>query len=215
MKFSRGRLNQYLLLNSEKSLSKHLVEKELFSEASFYDFIGKHKAFVIKPAFGSSEIYVTIDDHGFKIKSNTNLITFADKQEVYQHLVCNEVKQKYNIIQPVMFNSRIHFQKLITVHRKSPSDKWRLASKTKKNRTVFGSFFYMFNWRKIKKVSIIAAKKLGDSYPMCNTIVIEILYDLIGGVWIQDTVLHLPTSKWRQYQTLMTKSSLESYRSRY
>ena len=46
---------------------------------------------------------------------------------------------------------------------------------------------------------------------MCNTIVIEILYDLIGGVLIQDTVLHLTTSKWRQYQTLMTKSSLESF----
>ena len=58
MKASSGRLGQYLLLNSEESLSKHLVETELFSEASLYDFIKKYKTIVIKPVFGPGEICV-------------------------------------------------------------------------------------------------------------------------------------------------------------
>ena len=41
MKASSGRLSQYLLLNSVEGLSKHLVETELFSEETLYDFIGK------------------------------------------------------------------------------------------------------------------------------------------------------------------------------
>ena len=58
---------------------------------------------------------------------------------------------------------------------------------------------------------MLVAKKLGESFPTCNTIVIEIVYDMKGGIWIQDTVLHLSRSKWSQYLTLITKSSLESF----
>ena len=50
---------------------------------------------------------------------------------------------------------------------------------------------------KIRNVSLFVAKKLGESFPECHTIVIEIMCDVKGGIWIQDTVLHLPISKWR------------------
>ena len=60
-------------------------------------------------------------------------------------------------------------------------------------------------------LSLLVAKKLGESFPTCNTIVIEIVYDMKEGIWIHDTMLHLSSSKWSQHLVFITKSSLESY----
>ena len=147
MKASSGRLGQYLLLNSEESLSNYLVETELFSEASFYDFIKKYKTFVIKPVFGPGEIYVYTENNIFRIVSKTNSITCTDKEEVYHHLVRNEIKQKYYIIKPVKMNRRYsqnNCQYLVTVHRKSTSLEWHLIFKTEKNNSILGRGIYMY-----------------------------------------------------------------------
>ena len=112
MKASSGRLSQYLLLNSEENLSNYLVETELFSEASLYDCIKKYKTFVIKPVFGPGEIYVYTENNMFRIVSMMNSITCTDKEEVYQHLVRNEIKQKYYVIKPIKMNRSVFSEQL-------------------------------------------------------------------------------------------------------
>lgn len=214
LKASRGRLGQYKILASEESLCKHLVETELFSKESLFRYMEKYKTIFIKPAYGASKIYISTENEKYVIKSNTNLFTVTSKEDVYEHLIRNELNQKYYVIQPTKTNVgffRNYFQYFVTVHRKSPSADWCYKSKTEKSRSTFGKYFYMFFLRRIENISILAAKKLGESFPDCNTIVIEIMYDLKGGIWIQDTTLHFPISKWSQYQTLATKNSLFSF----
>ena len=58
-----------------------------------------------------------------------NSITCTDKEEVYQHLVRNEIKQKYYVIKPIKMNRRYfqnNFQYFVTVHRKSTLHEWHL-----------------------------------------------------------------------------------------
>jgi hypothetical protein len=214
LKVSRGRISQYRLLNSEEKLSKHLLETELFSEALLFTFLEKYKTIVIKPAFGPSEVYVTPEDNQFKIISNAKQTKFINKEDLYQQLVRNELTQKHHIIQPGKFHSaflKSPFQYFVTVHRNSSSAEWYYVSKTEKNRSVFGQFFYMYFLKKIENIAILAAKILGEAFPDCHTIVIEIAYDLKGGIWIQDTILHYPNSKWNQFITLNRNRTLSSF----
>ncbi|MHA6260170.1 YheC/YheD family protein [Sporosarcina sp. CAU 1771] len=210
MRFSRGRFNQYELLKSDKEVSNYLVEKALFSEASFFHFIEKYKVIVIKPAFGPGEICVSVNNDEITIKSISNSITFNNKQEAFRHLLDFEVKQKYQIVQEVKTTSRCPFMHLLTVHRKSPIDKWQVVSKIT-NQKGIGCFVSLIINSKIIKASILAAEKLGIAYPLCQTIVIEIVNSLNGALWIQDTILHGSTSKWSQYQTLLRKRSLRPF----
>lgn len=214
MKASSGRLSQYVLLSSEKRLSNYLVETELFSETSLYDCIKKYKNVVIKPVFGTREIFVYTENNMFRIESMLKSITCTDKEEAYQHLVRNELKQKYYVIKPIKMNHRCsqkNFHYLVTVHRKSTLHEWRLMGTTEKSNSINGRGIYKFFCKKIASLSLIVAKKLGESFPACNTIVIEIVYDMKGGIWIHDTMLHLSGSKWSQHLVFITKCSLEPY----
>lgn len=214
LKASSGRISQYRLLNSEEKLSKHLLETKLFSKDSLFTFLEKYKTIVIKPAFGPGEIFVSSENNQFKIISRAKLTKLIDKEDLYQHLVRHKLTQKHHIIQPGKFHSyflQSPFQYFVTVHRKSPSAEWCSVSKTEKKRSLFGQFFYMYFLKKIENISILAANTLGEAFPECNTIVIEIAYDLKGGIWIQDTILHYPTSKWSQFTTLNSNSTLSSF----
>lgn len=214
LKASSGRIGQYRILNSEAILSKHLLETELFSKASLFTFLEKYKAIVIKPAFGPGEICVSSENNQFKIISRGNLTKLINEEDLYKYLVNNELTEKHHIIQPGKSHScflKSPFQYCVTVQRKLPSDEWCFISKTEKNRSVFGQFFYMCFLKKIENISILAAKTLGESFPKCNTVVIEIAYDLKGRIWIQDTVLHFPKSKWSQFITLNINSTHSSF----
>ena len=211
---SSGRIGQYRILNSEEKLSKHLLETELFSQASLITFLEKYKAIVIKPAFGQGEICVSSENTHFKIFTKTNLKVLMNKEDLYQYLVSHELTEKHHIIQPGKFHScflKSPFQYFVTVHRKLPSAEWHYISATEKNQSVTGKFFYMYFLKKIENLSILAAETLGESFPECNTIVIEIAYDLKGGIWIQDTGLHFPKSKWSQYISLNINSTLSFF----
>lgn len=211
---SRGRFGQYRKLTSDKRLSKYLLETELLSEKSLFTFTEKYKTAVIKPVFGPGQIYVSSEDNQYKIISKSNLITLIDKQHIYEHLVNNELTQKYYIIQPGNVHSRFFrktFQHFVTVHRSSLSSKWNCLSNTAKLHSLLGKLLYRFFLRKIENLSILAAKKLSESFPECNSIVIEIAFNLKGEIWIQDTVLHLSRSKWDQHQVLNSNHFLSSY----
>ncbi|WHY85497.1 YheC/YheD family protein [Neobacillus novalis] len=214
MKASSGRIGQYKILKTVGSLCKHLLETELLSEASLFKFLGKYKTIVIKPVFGPDEIFISHENAKFEIRSGAKITTVMNKEEIYPHLICNEITQNYYIIQPRWINSgfiKSHFQSFITVHRKSASSEWYLKSKAEKYSSVFGRFFYKLFLQKIKKLSIVVAKKLGESFPGCNSIVIDIGYNQKGNIWIQDTALHFPKSKWSQYLILTDKSTLDTY----
>lgn len=192
----------------------HLLETELLTEASLLKFIEKYKLIVIKPVFGPNEIFISSESEKFKIRSKANITTVMNREEIYPRLILNELTQNYYIIQPRWMNSgffQSHFQSFITVHRKSASSEWCLISKSEKYSYVFGRLFYKIFHRKVEKLSIVVAKKLGESFPWCNSIVIEIGYNQKGAIWIQDTVLHFPKSKWSQYHTLSAKSTLASF----
>lgn len=214
MKSSRGRLGQYSLLHSVESLSPYLVETELFTEAAFYVCIEKYKAFVIQPVFGPGEVRIFSENSKFRIVSKTNTIICVDREEVYQHLVRNEIKQKYAVIKPIKMNCRYaqgncHY--FVTVHRRSATCEWRLHAYTEKVKTTNGRGIYKYFRREIAKVCLLAAKQLGAFFPACHTIVIEIVYDMKEGIWIHDTVLHYPRSKWSQCLALTVKSLLEPF----
>ncbi|MFJ7933873.1 YheC/YheD family protein [Sporosarcina sp. NPDC096371] len=214
MKASSGRLSQYLLLSSTESLSKYLVETELFSEASLYEFIKKYKTLVIKPVFGPGEVCVFTEKTKFRVVSKKNALTCTNKEEVYRHLIRHEIKQKFYVIKPIKMNCRYsqgNYQYFVTVHRKSALHEWCVQTYAEQASSKNGRGIYKYFRHEIRNVSMVVAKKLGESFPECNTIVIEIVYDMKNGIWIQDTVLHLSKSKWNQYLTLITKRSLASY----
>ncbi|MBS4172204.1 YheC/YheD family protein [Bacillus sp. FJAT-49736] len=214
MNISRGRIGQFKILQTESSLSKHLVDTELFTEASLFSFLEKYKSIIIKPAFGPGDIKVFLENNKYKVVSNNKEKILEDKKILYRYLVENEIKQKYHIItqgkqtSPFFQNA---FQYYVTVHRDTSTKKWFITSKTEKIRSVFGKFFYMCFLKKIEALSLLAASKLGEYFPRCNTLVIDIMYDLKGAIWIQDTYLHLPNSKWSQHHTLTNNPFLHSY----
>ncbi|MBS4199893.1 YheC/YheD family protein [Bacillus sp. FJAT-49732] len=211
MNVSRGRFGQYKILNSEKSLRKHLLETDLLSEKSLYEFLKKYKSVEIRPSFGPGEITILNEENTFTLHSQSNFLKESTKDEIYQDLKSFTINQKHFIIRPKKLPSRFFqspFQYYVTVNRESVDSDWNYISKTEKYSSVFGRFFYMYFLRKIEQLSLLTAKKLGESFPDCNTMVIEILYDLKGGIWIRDVIFHYSISKWNQKNTLSKVDTL-------
>ena len=98
MKISRGRLSQYNLLLTEKKLNNYLVETALFSKASLYKFLEKYHEVVVKPTFGIGELIISFENKGYKIRTDKSVLIIIDREEMYQHLIHNELKQKFYII---------------------------------------------------------------------------------------------------------------------
>ena len=196
MKVSRGRLGQYKILKSEEKLAKHLPEMELFSKWTLFDFLERYSTVAIKPAFGPGEICVSSKNNTFQVTTNQNITTVKEKEDLYHHLIRNEMKQNFNIIQPKL-NSP--YQYYITLHRSSTLNEWTIKFVTEKFQSDLGKVYYM---RTFQAITIPAAQKIGGFFQNCNTIVIEVIL-LDGEIWIQDVVLHFPISKWSQYQELL------------
>ncbi|WP_391206848.1 YheC/YheD family protein [Psychrobacillus sp. L4] len=213
MKTSRGRLSQYKILHAEESLSNHLLEREQFSKESLFKLLEKYNTVAIKPSFGPGDLTILLVNSQYKIISQNKVVTFTNKEDMYQYIKQNEMKQKYYVIQPRFLTSFLFqgpSQYFVTVHRKSSLDKWYFASITD-NISSVGNFFDKYFLKKYKSISILAAQKLGEYFPECNTIVIEIISDFKRGIWIYDTILHLPISKWDQYQTLREEREIASF----
>lgn len=211
---SRGRLSLYKVLYTEKKLSNHLVETSLFSKSSLFEFLEKYLVVVIKPAFGPGKLIISCEKNAYKIISNTTVSTIIDREEMYRHLMRNELREKFYIIQPQKLASRFSpyfYSFFITVNRKSSFKKWKIASITKHNRTFIGKVCRSLYYHKIKRISLLVANKLGEHFPECHTIVIETVCDVTSGIWISDSVLHLPISKWDQYQSLRKKYAISSF----
>ncbi|MFF2755535.1 YheC/YheD family protein [Psychrobacillus sp. NPDC058041] len=215
MKYGRGRYSQYKLLHEEKKIRNYLVETVLFSKKSLFCLLGKYKAVVIKPSFGPGEFNISFENNKYKIKTQKKIITVINKEEVYEYIKSYEIHQKFYVIQPrklASSQSPIPYRSIVTVHRKTSSAKWRIVSTAyDEDFSVFSQFYHRYYLKKFRRASIIAAKKLGESFTNYNTIVIEILFDYKRGFWISDTILHSPVSKWDQYQTLRVNKTILSF----
>ncbi|WP_277587574.1 YheC/YheD family protein [Psychrobacillus antarcticus] len=206
MVLGRGRLSQYKLLHEEKKLRDHLMETVLFSKQALFSLLNLHNTVVIKPAFGPGKIIISRENKRFKISSQQKVVSVHNREEMYEYLKQYELTQKYYVVQPLKFTtplSQIPYRYFVTVHRQNSSSKWRTVSVTNtKNSSIFIKIFQNIFLSKSKSLSVLVAKKLGNSFPSCNTIVVEVLYDYKTGIWIYDSTFHFSMSKWDQYQYL-------------
>lgn len=206
MVLGRGRLSQYKLLHEEKKLRDYLMETVLFSKQALFSFLDLHNTVIIKPTFGHGKIIVSLENKRFKISSQQKVISFHNREEMYKYLKQYELTQKYYVVQPLKFTtplSQIPYRYFVTVHRQNSSSKWRTVSVTNtKDSSIFIKLFQNLFLSKSKSLSVLVAKKLGNSFPSCNTIVVEVLYDYKTGIWIYDSTFHFSISKWDQYQYL-------------
>jgi len=200
---------------SDERLKKHLLETEPFSVAALLKFIKKYKAISIKPVIGPGEICIFVKKDQFMILSKSKIVTVVAKKELVEYLFRNELKQRYYIIQPKKLSYHFiknPFQYYITVHRNTDTNRWTVRTITEKYHAIFGKSLYkLFLRKKIENLSILAAQKLSEAFPNCQTFVIEVMYDLKGHIWIQDAILHYRNSKWRQYHTLAVNHTLTSF----
>lgn len=213
MKASRGRLSIYQQLKTDEYISKHLLETTLFSKSKLFYFLKKYSSVIIKPAFGPSEISIFTINTQFKIVSETGELIAPNKEKVYDYLIQYKLKQTHYIIQPIKlyFHSQLSpFHYFITAHREAHSTEWTIVSKIKKYNFLFEQAHSELFIQKIHHLSILAAQKLSNSFPDCNTIVLEVVA-IHESIWIQDIVLHLPISKWSQFHSLNTTTTLSPY----
>lgn len=214
MKAFIGRIGQHRILSSEATLSRHLLETELFSEESLNKFIEVYKSLVIKPLLGPGEIFISLNNNQFYTITIHDQTTHISKEKMYYYLKTHVLKKTHYIIQPQKQHSLsfLHpFHYYVTLHQESASANWRVISKTEVSRASIGKFFYMYFLKKIEKLSVLAAEKLGEAFPHCRTIVIEIIFDLKGEIWIKDTFLHFSRSKWSQFITLTAHKPLAPF----
>lgn len=206
MAIGRGRLSQYQLLHEEKKLRNHLVETVLLSKQSLFSLLDQYNTVVIKPSFGPGKIIVSLENHKFKIKSQQKVVSVNNREEMFDYLNQCELTQKYYVVQPLKFTtplSQIPYRFFVTVHRKNSTSKWRTVSVTNsKDSSLFIKLFQNIFLNKSKGLSVLVAKKIGNSFPSCNTIVVEVIFDYKTGIWIYDSTLHFSISKWDQYQYL-------------
>lgn len=215
MKTSRGRFSQYKILLDEKKLSKHLVETVLFTKESLFAFLEKYKTVVLRPSFGTGDFIISLENNKYKIKSQGKIVIVNNMEEMYEYINLYEIKQNYYIVQAQKLTSSIFqtpYRSFVTIHRMSSTAKWQIISITDNNNySLLRKFFQKYLLQKMRSISILAAEKLGRSFPSCNTIVIEIMSDFTKGMYIYDTRLHFSNSKWDQYQTLRTSSTILPY----
>ncbi|MFJ7736301.1 YheC/YheD family protein [Lysinibacillus sp. NPDC097287] len=209
MKASRGRFTQFKILSTDESLRKHIVKTELLTKQSLFNMLDLNEPLVIKAVYNTDEICILHKNNLYHIQTTDKVITVHDKEALYPALK-NEMKQKFYIIQKSPTSNDI-FRHFVTMHRNTALSEWYVASKTKKIRTTFNPLMSEIYFKKMEQVVIRAATKLGESYPDCHLIVLDIACDWRRNIWIYDSVLHFPNSKWSQYHILSKKLELRKY----
>ena len=209
MKVSRGRVTQYKLLCADEKLRKHLVKTELFSKQSFLTMLAVNESIVMKAVYGSEEICIFLKNNLYHIQTNDQVSTVHDKEALYTALK-NEMTQRYYIIQRSPTTNQL-FRQFVTMHRNTPKSEWYVATTTKKTCTTLNPLIAAIYFKEIQQVAIRAATKLGESFPICQMIVLDIACDRYGDTWIYDWILHFSNSKWSQYHILRRNRVLRNY----
>lgn len=202
MKAIRGRIGQNKVLQMEQRLQPHLVSYERFSKESLFSMLEHHQQIRLKPIYGSEVVTISVQQGAYHLNINDSSIVVSEKQDVY-NIVVLEMKEQPYIIQPQWVQTSLvkkMFYRFITVHKKS--SKWHINFTTKHCNHFFERLVYRRCSYKLKKLALLVAHQLERFYEKCESIVIEMAFNLKGEVFICDTTLHFPISKWSQYQSL-------------
>lgn len=205
---SSGRLGQYNFLKRESTISTCLVDTILFTKEAFLSSIEKYNSFMIKPAFGPNEIYISKKKQHIIVRTMATSTVFTSQEEAYNYLTYYELTEKYYILQKYV--KQKHAQFLVTVQRNS-ANQWLFSKQTEIKKSLLGITKAIFLRRKMEQISIAVAEKLGQSFENCQTVVVELAIDSKGDVWILDTHLHFQSSKWCQHHLLKSSEFLSPY----
>ncbi|MFS0687828.1 YheC/YheD family protein [Sporosarcina sp. 179-K 8C2 HS] len=210
MKGIRGRFGQQRILDSNVSLSMHLLETKLLSEATFYTFLERYNFFIIKPLVGPQQVCISVNDEALELATEIEVFRFLSKEEAFEYLTKQICTKKHYIIQAAPTNPSNLYQCRFTLHRRSSKANWKIVHSTLVDETS-DPYYDLFHMWKLNNLMTTAAKKLGASYPGCHTIVVEVSKDVAGKFWLSDTILHERNSKWSQYHSLHLKKSLRAF----
>lgn len=224
MKATRGRIGQNKVLQMEQQLHSHLVSYERFSKESLFSMLAHHPKIRLKPIYGPEVITISVQQGVYHLNINDSSIVVSEKQDVYK-IVLLEMKEQQYIIQPQWVQTslmKMMFYRFITVHKKD--SKWHINFTTKHCNYFFERLVYRRCSYKLEKLAMLAAQQLGRFYEKCESIVVEMAFNLKGEVFIYDTTLHFPISKWSQYQylyrfmphtDLLTETSFQEFLKQY
>ena len=198
----RGRLAQFHVLRSQQRLFQYMVPTLLLTQTSLRTMLAQYDALVLKPIVGMNFINIYKINGVITVRTNDEEYILSNHDEVYTTIQTHLSDQNY-VIQPT--NSPLNFWKktfhsLVTLHKKDFN--WTISALTKRNKHFTEGSLYRNHFLKLEQIAKLAAEALHKAYPKCETVVLEMSINLLGEIYIHDSYLHFPVSKWSQYQSI-------------
>ncbi|MDZ5472996.1 YheC/YheD family protein [Bacillus sp. 31A1R] len=200
---SRGKWKQYQILKKNEKLSTYLLDTKIFSIDTLFDFLEKYQNIKITPSFGYRTFFVySIDLDTFEILTPQEKKILEGKQACFDYLIKVLPKDQTSIIQQITPSNEVGDyinEQILTLYRPNPSSKWKIKSNLPYMNHIELGIFQRFT---VKNICLEIAEQLGAYYEDTQLIVVTIGFDLSDKVWINQTELHPPSSKWTQYNML-------------
>ncbi|MCH7322325.1 YheC/YheD family protein [Solibacillus sp. MA9] len=219
----RGRIEQYKILMQHEQLQPYLAKIERFSKDALYSMLKLEHQIILKPIVGMDFIIVTKHQGMYQIKTKVRVVDMLE-EGLYEYI--QQIIGARNYIIQSHFHTTLLSKKgyhcLVTVQRRN--ERWYVTHSSKQNLNIIETVACFRHQVQLQKVAIMAAEQLGPSYTNCESIVIELIFNLAGDIVITDSFLHFSVSKWNQYQSianfmpqtdLLTTSTFSCYLSWY
>lgn len=219
----RGRIEQYKILMQHEQLQPYLVKNERFSKDALYAMLRLEHQIILKPIVGMDFIIVTKQQEKYQVKTKDRAVTVFEN-DLYGY-IRRLIGERNYVMQAQLQTTRLTkkgYHCLITVQKRNEC--WCVTHSSKQTSNIIETAAYFRHHVQLQKMALMAAEQLGPSYPNCESIVIELLFNFAGDIAITDSFLHYSVSKWNQYQSitnfmpqtdLLTMSTFSSYLSRY
>ncbi|MHC8516647.1 YheC/YheD family protein [Sporosarcina sp. ITBMC105] len=205
MKVLSGRYGYYQLLQKNANIRTHLVETHLFSQASLTKCLEKSNNLLIRPLVGPSCMQVRrfgIDE--YEVERKGEKIQCSDLPTLYQVIHENLIDKKQYVVQSFPLEEPIHQRSFYTLHRKTQFANWHVLHKTTSRQGNEIKRYDLFRQWNLMNVLLEIGETLGEAFPRCSTVVVEIVNSETDFLCI-DTVVHYRNSKWSQFHSLGNK----------
>lgn len=219
----RGRIGQYKLLVQQEALQPYLAVTKRFSKDALYTMLKQESSIILKPNVGLDLITVTKNQGMYQVQMN------ADSMDVVEAnlygLIRQMIGERNYVLQRHCHTTVLtkrSYHRFITVQRRNGC--WHVTHSSRQTSSVTEIEAYFKHQVQLQNIARLAAEQLGPFYPLCESIVIEVLFNLVGDIAITDSFLHFSISKWNQYQSLthsmpktelLTAATFSSYLSDY